>query len=472
MKDIEVIEPSIGSRTIIASEYLLLDSDVINGGGTDETMKIQTLLDKAVEWGGLHLYMDGATLVSDCLKVHSNTVIECPTADCGFFLKSGSDTSLICNADADRKIIRNRNITLQGGTYNFNSPGQNRYKGYDPNGIMELDPRFFAYEWTHGMRFFGIENLNIRDVVMLNQRTYAALFCNWKHINIENVDIPLPDNQYAQNQDGLHFFGPGEWLNIRNLSGVSGDDIIALTPDENDLVSSITDVVIDGLYLRNADQAVRLLSRRQGRLDRIVIRNVHGTYKSCGFFINPWFGEDTGNVGSIVFENIHLQPTYHKYSAYSTPFLFRIGGYIESITLKNIKSINQADSRPLIEVTNVYSRWDFNHKFVHVKNLSIDGLEVVNVKGCQEKTAYITVDSEVENLSIRNVTVTRAEKNRDVLLQLKEGARIGVLDLSHIITENIGGVVEQENGVSVEICLEDAVVVDRRKATAFTDQTD
>ena len=57
------------------------------------------------------------------------------------------------------------------------------------------------------------------------------------------------------------------------------------------------------------------------------------------------------------------------------------------------------------------------------------------------------------------------------MLQLKEGTRIGVLDLSHIITENIGGVVEQENGVSVELCLEDAVVVDRRKATAFAAQT-
>ena len=43
------IKPSRGKRTVIASEYLKLDTDVITGGGTDETEAVQAILDKALE---------------------------------------------------------------------------------------------------------------------------------------------------------------------------------------------------------------------------------------------------------------------------------------------------------------------------------------------------------------------------------------------------------------------------------------
>lgn len=40
-------------KTVYASEYAHLDSDVYTGGGTDDTGALQALLDKAVEWGEL-----------------------------------------------------------------------------------------------------------------------------------------------------------------------------------------------------------------------------------------------------------------------------------------------------------------------------------------------------------------------------------------------------------------------------------
>ena len=103
--------------------------------------------------------------------------------------------------------------------------------------------------------------------------------------------------------------------------GSAGDDFIALTPDENDCVSDITDVVIDGVFLDNADQGIRMLSRGEGRLDRVTVRNVTGTFKSFGFYINPWFAGTGGNFGNITIENIDLRQTEHKYD-YTNPFLF------------------------------------------------------------------------------------------------------------------------------------------------------
>lgn len=107
--------------------------------------------------------------------------------------------------------------------------------------------------------FVGVENLLVRDLTIVDQRTYAFLASNWNHVDIDRVRIELPARVHGQNQDGFHFFGPGRFLNIRNVSGRTSDDFIALAPDENDDESSIEDVLIDGVMLDDADQAIRML---------------------------------------------------------------------------------------------------------------------------------------------------------------------------------------------------------------------
>ena len=121
-----------------------------------------------------------------------------------------------------------------------------------------------------GFKFCGVKNLTLRNIRTVDQRIYAMFFACFEHVLIENVAVDLPNGMDAQNQDGLHFQGPGRDLVIRNIRGCSGDDFLALTPDEFDFESSITDVLIDGVYLENADQGVRLLSRHNGRLDRVL----------------------------------------------------------------------------------------------------------------------------------------------------------------------------------------------------------
>ncbi|MBQ8732844.1 MAG: hypothetical protein IJY82_08495, partial [Oscillospiraceae bacterium] len=78
---------------IYASDYAKMDSDVILGGGTDDTEALQEVLDKALEWGRLHLVVDGAALVRG-LVVHSNTTIECMDKSCGFYLADHSDCAV------------------------------------------------------------------------------------------------------------------------------------------------------------------------------------------------------------------------------------------------------------------------------------------------------------------------------------------------------------------------------------------
>ena len=75
---------------IFASRFgAALDSDVINGGGTDDTKALQAALDTAARAGHLRLVLDGAALISAPLRIYSNTTILCPDRGCGVFLRRG-----------------------------------------------------------------------------------------------------------------------------------------------------------------------------------------------------------------------------------------------------------------------------------------------------------------------------------------------------------------------------------------------
>ena len=97
--------------TVVASHYARLNSNVIDGGGDDDTAVLQAILDMAPVWGSLYLILDGAALVSG-LQVHSNTTIECLNQSCGFFLKSGSNRSILENAHLSYTQINEENICL------------------------------------------------------------------------------------------------------------------------------------------------------------------------------------------------------------------------------------------------------------------------------------------------------------------------------------------------------------------------
>lgn len=433
-----------GRFTLRASDYLKLDSNVLTGGGTDETALLQEMLDQALVWGALTLIMDGAALVSG-LKIHSNTTIRCENQSCGFYLKDGANRSILQTEIQDWRTIQTENISLLGGSWNINCEHQERTDGIPEKWNNMDDPEAGWENAGHvlmGMRFVGVRNMELRGVRLIDQRVFGMMFGNWEHVVMEDIAIELPHNYYAQNQDGVHFFGPGRDLAIRNIRGCSGDDLLALTPDELDGVSSITDVTIDGVYLENADQGIRLLSRNKGTLDRVYIRNVYGTYKSCGFFINPWFGkgagEQEGNYGAITIENVDLRPTEHKYAAYSTPFLFRLGGRMKSLTLRNIRVSDSADVRPLVEVSHIYGHWSLTGSVVDIGCLTIDGLEVVNRTGTTDPTDYITVDGKVDHLILRNVLIDRTGNPApDRLLVIRENAQVGRLGMSSVYTTGI-----------------------------------
>ena len=390
-------------QTVYASSVAALDSNVFTGGGTNVTKELQAVLDRAKTEGGVHLVMDGAALVSG-LTVYSNTTIECLTKDCGFYLDDNSNCAVIINGNPSKTKIRTRCVSLLGGTYNQNASHQVHHT--EPScpeinhGIGENVHMVMVFE------FYGVEYLTIKDVTIRNQRAWAAVICNWRHVVVENVDIDLPEHMDGQNQDGLHFWGPGRFLTVKNLSGRTGDDILAIAPDEFDCVSDITDVEVDGVFMDNADQGIRLLSRGTGRLDRVTIRNVTGTYKCFGFYIQPWFHDACGAYGNILIENVDLRQTEPNYH-YTNPFLFRIGGNIECLTLKNIRHHYPKDSHPVAEIGVPFISRKANEELADMQKIGtvvIDGLYMLEEGAAKTDEGAIQIKGKVDNLILKDVT--------------------------------------------------------------------
>jgi polygalacturonase len=389
------------SRKVYASQCgAVLNSDVYKGGGTDDTAALQAALDKAPQLGRLHLVLDGAALISKSLRIHSNTTIECPDKSCGLFLANGSNSSVLRNANLNMETICDRNITILGGVFNNNSPGQVHHREEPEDGLIS--------NWVFAMEFYGVENFLMRDVTIANQRTFALLMANWKHVVMENIYIDRREREDYQNQDGLHFWGPGRFLTLRDIRGNAGDDFIALAPDEHDFKSSIDDVLIHGVQFEEADQGIRLLVRGEGKLDRVIIRDVTGTYRSYGFIINPWFEGKGGHYGNIVFDTIDLRPMKNNYS-YCVPFLFKLGGNIESITFKNIYQHTPEFNHQLFILGGSYmgDQPENPEQPTQIDRMIVDGLYID--ERCEQgiPDSYFLVKSKINLLSIQDVILRR-----------------------------------------------------------------
>lgn len=442
------------NTTIYASDYLKLDSDVYNGGGTDETELLQSLLDKAVEWGQLRLVMDGAALISG-IKVHSNTTIECMNKGCGFYLNDNCNCAIITNFDADFDEIRTRNISLIGGTYNHNCLHQAHHVEYtekDENGEEKQ-----IIKWSLAVEFYGIENLNVKDLTVRDQRTFAFTVGNFRHVNVENTYIELANEIPEGNQDGFHFWGPGQFLTMRNIGGKSEDDFMNIGPDERDGVSSITDVLIDGVFLDHAWQGIRLLCRGTGLLDRVTIRNVTGVYNAYGFYINPWVTDDgLGNFGNITFENIDLRcekdiliPNYYIKS--NPAFLFSIGGNFESLNFRNINWYHSEDNRNIFQIGCPYHipfMPFIEGKTPRIKNMLIDGLKIIENEEYNNDTNYIIARGIVDRLTLRDVDIVRPDDDKESgkLVKVLSDGQIGKITLDRADIENLDTVIDITEG--------------------------
>lgn len=481
---------------VVASDIAVLDSNVNYGGGTDVTDAIQAVLDKAPENNGVHLIVDGAALIHG-LKIHSNTIIECLNRDCGFFMADHTNRPILSNYDWSFYDRNTKNVQILGGTYNHNCTKQEHHLSVEEYPFPPTKPDSFintrVRHCIYLMEFYGVENFEIRDVLFKNQRTFTLTVGNFKNVLLENSSIDMAEHVHPSNQDGFHFFGPGQFLTMKNVRGCTGDDFINIAPDEMDCVSSITDVLIDGVFFDDTCQGIRMLSRGEGILDRVTVRNVTGTYRTFAFNINPFFTGTFGKYGDIFIENVDLrqiEATYHY-----TPMTFmQIGGDMECVTLKNIRFRKPVRKSTFIDLGNPFFYrpdeltveemkkyciepgdygkidWMYDDKQPKIRTFIIDGLTIESDSAADDME-YIEAKYDIENLVVRNVKLVRpdAQKASGNLLSLKKRASITNLIVEDVFAEKVNSVISGNSEHKVDLLTANNVVLKNGNKVFDTD---
>jgi hypothetical protein len=203
-------------------------------------------------------------------------------------------------------------------------------------------------------------------------------------------------------------------------------------------------VLVDGIFHDDADQSIRILSRGTGLVDRVTIRNVQGTYRSFGFYINSWFPDVTaGNFGDIFIENVNLKHTAPNYD-YRDPMLFSVGGDIRCLTLKNIRHEHPIDARAIAEIglpfyaTTPQTIEGYEYpagKAPVIQNLIIDGLTVLE----NEQSAgmeQLQVFGKVGNMIVKNVLCVKdaGVARSGELVSIKPCGHVGNLVLDSVLS--------------------------------------
>ncbi len=427
-------------RTVYASSVATLDSDVYHGGGTDVTDALQSVLDG----GNVHLIVDGAALVHG-LVIYSNTVIECPTASCGFFMDDYHFGPILRNANQVMSWdIIDHDMILLGGTYNHNCMNQ---LGEGANEQFLFNTEFL---------FNGTYNLTMKDVHIRNFRAMAMLARWMVNTVFEGLRLELPDFIFSGHQDGFNI-GFCRNLIIRDFQGTSGDDILSLGGEN-------TDVLIDGVFFHDARQGIRMLNNGKsgsGPIDRVTVRNVTGNFHTFVFSVNAWYPNGNyGNFGSLDFENIDVRmlPPLHDF----TPQMFCwFGGDIDSVTFRNVRVTNTTDHRPYFELGVPYMETFLplpEHK-PRFKYFELNGFTVIE-NSPNSGTEYVNLHEKIDHVVLRDIHVFREGTPYGSLVTLPFEGACDTLSMSDVHVKGLENTIYAEKGHSIERLIASNVILE------------
>jgi hypothetical protein len=319
---------SVGPLILVASQQgCKLNSNITTGGGTDDSVCLQTALNKiAANSAGGELIIDGVALVSNvnvvstthdpiqasdqtsALMVGNNTRIHIIPGG-GVFLKANSDCLLLGNLITGAVgATYQKNIIIDGGVWNGNYANQDNTmitSGPD-NGQQFPSEKNLATNWNVvGFWFGSVDGLTIRDLSLINSSVYQMYFTNVTNVVLENTKLIL--NQSNEHGDGYHFGGNISNVYAHNISATANtDDFISFNTNEeygwyaalgaytgfygtaygagrfpeSSSMGTVNNIFIDTAYENAGNGAVRfyaISATGSPSFDNITLKNIFGT---------------------------------------------------------------------------------------------------------------------------------------------------------------------------------------------------
>jgi len=289
----------ISELVVFASGVTTLDA-TSGSSGTDNTSALQAVLDTASASSPLRLFIDGNTRTGKLrVKGHTSIIgIGMPK----MWLKNGANSPFIQNYNPSPDTITDEKIHIEGLDLECNRANQT---GIGNFGTQEANGNL-----QDAIQMFQVRNLTIRNVII---RHAQAIPIHYSGQNIFINDIHLDNNDGVFQQGGIQAEGPTSRVVISNIVGTVFDDLIAIAVDsdqwnETEITGlgpyigpgDCTDFTISNIVGYDAWSAVRLFGWDTSRIDRVVVRNISGTF--IGY---PISCRDAGNIGAFSVDGVN-----------------------------------------------------------------------------------------------------------------------------------------------------------------------
>ena len=129
--------------------------------------------------------------------------------------------------------------------------------------------------------------------------------------------------------------------------------------------------------------------------------------------------------------------------------LFRLGGRIESLTLRNIYHHHPSDNRSILDIGWPGLPTEYSYSDTYIKSLLIDGLHILESDEKSSDASYIKVIGQVDNMVVRNVEIVRdpGMQQKGCLIEtIKPTAVIKNLFMNNIIVNRMNTILYHKNG--------------------------
>ena len=307
-------------------------------------------------------------------------------------------------------------------------------------------PSFGARTWLgHAMAFSGVDGLTFRRVKVVNCSKYGILLANVTNVDAQGIRF----NNRKQGADGLHVNGPARGLFLRDVGGITDDNLLGFTTSEGTYFSggsaqtggttsaslvtgkrrltktgafASTDVgkyvtittgsgVTTGAYLIDTFEDT-------GNVLLAAAADPGASGSGVGFYINGWavseFGE--GNITDVVIDGVYGDNDATLGAGYELVRLVGKSGQVfRNFKIRNIGgSVRKGAGVKLAD--------DANGQLsgATMRDISVDGVNA----GTEYAAVYIT------GTGVKDVQVSRAWCKEVVLLALTGVSTAGTADVT------------------------------------------
>lgn len=341
-------------------------------GITDDTIAIQKALDK----GGVVTVRKAGIYIVKGLAIGSNTSLILSDG-VNFVLKAGTHDYMIRNkGDIATPKYRDKNITISGGIYNFDSVN-NSATG------SPLDGLYAGF----GMLFNKVDELRIENIVQIgNASSYA--------ISINDATNVVCENGYIDNNsDGIHFQPPLSNIRVSNWTGITNDNFISFTGGDYRIETVSEDgnannILVENIYINDATRychapicIVGAGKSGLGYWDNIEIKNVVAKVVEDGFMVTLIYSDQSvpnDYLNNTIIKNIKISGL--KRLNASSQSMISSSAFVQSLAISDI------EIDPSIDAYLLTSNWI-------IKNLTIKNVHTLT--GTQ-----VTINTPIINLGV------------------------------------------------------------------------